>query len=150
MKFVIWGFLGNLSRKFKFRLNLARTTGTLHEDIYTFIITSRWILFRMIKYFRWYLWRKNKHFMLNEFIPKSCRVWDNVEKHGRTRPDGRTDITKLIVAFRNFANATKTEVTGDWRKLHNEELYDLFFSQSTFQEIKLQSIRGAGNVARMG
>ena len=29
--------------------------------------------------------------------------------HADVRADGRTDMTKLIVAFRNFANAPKTE-----------------------------------------
>ena len=47
MKVDIWGFFENLSRKFKFIYNLTRITGTLHEDRYTFLITSRSILLRM-------------------------------------------------------------------------------------------------------
>jgi len=47
-KFGIWVFFNNLLRKFKFHCNLTTITCTLHEDRYTFLITSRWILLRMI------------------------------------------------------------------------------------------------------
>jgi hypothetical protein len=42
------------------------------------------------------------------------------------------------------------EVTGEWRKLHNEELRDLYFSPSIIRIIKLRRMRWAGHVARMG
>jgi hypothetical protein len=42
------------------------------------------------------------------------------------------------------------EVTGGWRKLHNEELRDLYFSASTIRIIKSRRMRWAGHVARMG
>jgi hypothetical protein len=41
------------------------------------------------------------------------------------------------------------EVTGDWRKLHNEELYDTY-SSNIFRENKSRRIRWAEYVARMG
>jgi hypothetical protein len=41
----------------------------------------------------------------------------------------------------------KNEVTGIWRKLHNEELYDLYFSQSIIRIIKSRIVRWAGHVA---
>jgi len=37
-------FLENLSRGLKFRKNLTRITGTLHEDIHTFTVTSEFFL----------------------------------------------------------------------------------------------------------
>jgi hypothetical protein len=40
MKFDIWLFFENLSRKFKFHLNRSRIKGTLLEDQYTFLIIS--------------------------------------------------------------------------------------------------------------
>jgi len=46
MKFNIWVFFENLSRKFQFHYNLTRITGTLHEDQYTFLIIFRSILLR--------------------------------------------------------------------------------------------------------
>ena len=39
--------LENLSVKFKFHLNVTRMTGTLHEDLRTFIIISRAVLLKM-------------------------------------------------------------------------------------------------------
>jgi hypothetical protein len=44
----------------------------------------------------------------------------------------------------------RDEVTGEWRKLHNEELRDLYSSPSIIRIIKLRRIRWAGHVARMG
>jgi hypothetical protein len=41
-------------------------------------------------------------------------------------------------------------VTGEWRKLHNEELHDLYSSPSIIRIIKSWKIRWAGHVARMG
>ena len=43
----------------------------------------------------------------------------------------------------------RDEVTGEWRKLHNEELNDLY-SPNIFRVIKSKRIRWAGYVARMG
>jgi hypothetical protein len=44
----------------------------------------------------------------------------------------------------------RDEVTGDWRKLHNEELHNLQSSPSIVRIIKPRRIRSAGHVARMG
>jgi hypothetical protein len=44
----------------------------------------------------------------------------------------------------------KEEVTGEWRKLHNEELNDLYSSPNIDWVIKLTKIRWAGHIVRMG
>jgi hypothetical protein len=41
------------------------------------------------------------------------------------------------------------DVTGDWRKLHNEEFYNLLSSQNIIKQIKLRRMRWVGRVARM-
>jgi hypothetical protein len=40
-------------------------------------------------------------------------------------------------------------MTGGWRKLHNEELHDLYSSPSIIRMIKSRRMRWAGHVARM-
>jgi hypothetical protein len=40
-------------------------------------------------------------------------------------------------------------LAGDWRKLHNEELHDLFSSQNIIRIIKSRWMRWARHVARM-
>ena len=42
------------------------------------------------------------------------------------------------------------EVTGEWRKLHNEELNDMYCSPNIVRVIKLRRIRWAGHVAHLG
>jgi hypothetical protein len=42
------------------------------------------------------------------------------------------------------------EVIGGWRKLHNEELHDLYSSLSIIRIIRLRRMRWAGHVTRMG
>jgi hypothetical protein len=41
-------------------------------------------------------------------------------------------------------------VTGGWRKLHNEELHNLYSSTSVIRIINSRRVRWAGHVARMG
>jgi hypothetical protein len=42
------------------------------------------------------------------------------------------------------------EVTGQWRKLHNGELHNLYSSPDIIRQIKSRRMRWAGHVARMG
>jgi hypothetical protein len=41
-------------------------------------------------------------------------------------------------------------VTGDWRKLYNDGLHNLYSSPNIIRMIKSRRMRGAGHVARMG
>jgi hypothetical protein len=44
----------------------------------------------------------------------------------------------------------RDEVTGGWRKLHNEELHNLYCSPSIIRMIKSRRMGLAGHVTRMG
>jgi hypothetical protein len=52
--------------------------------------------------------------------------------------------------LRRIFGPKKDEVTGDWRKLHNEELHGLYSSPSMIRVIKAKMMRWAGHVACMG
>jgi hypothetical protein len=52
--------------------------------------------------------------------------------------------------LRRMFGRRRNEVTGGWRKLHNEELHNLYFSLSKTKLIKSRKMRWAGHVARMG
>jgi hypothetical protein len=44
----------------------------------------------------------------------------------------------------------RDEVTGEWRKLHNEELHNLYSSPDIITQVKSRPMRWTGHVARMG
>jgi hypothetical protein len=44
----------------------------------------------------------------------------------------------------------RDDVTGDWRKLHNEEFNNMYSSPNIIRMIKSRRVRCAGHVARMG
>jgi hypothetical protein len=52
--------------------------------------------------------------------------------------------------LRRIFGRWRDEVTGGWRKLHNEELHDLYSLPSIIGIIKSRRMRWAGHVARMG
>jgi hypothetical protein len=51
--------------------------------------------------------------------------------------------------LRRIFGPKRDEVTGSWRKLHNEELHNLYSSPRIIRQIKSRRMRWAGDVARM-
>jgi hypothetical protein len=69
-----------------------------------------------------------------------CETWPlTLEVHRLRVFDSR--------ALGRISGPKKDEVTGDWRKLHNEELQNLRSSPSIIRMIKLRRLRWAGYVA---
>jgi hypothetical protein len=52
--------------------------------------------------------------------------------------------------LRSVFGLKRDEVTGEWRKLHNEGLSDLYSLLNILRVVKSRRIRRAGHVARMG
>jgi hypothetical protein len=52
--------------------------------------------------------------------------------------------------LRRIFGPRRDEVTGDWKRLHNEELNDLYPSPNIVRVIKSRRMRWAGHVAHMG
>jgi hypothetical protein len=62
---------------------------------------------------------------------------------------GRLRVFENRVLRRIFG-PKRDEVTGEWRKLHNEELHNLFSSPDIIRQVKSRRMMWAGHVARMG
>jgi hypothetical protein len=73
-----------------------------------------------------------------------CETWSLT-----LREEHRLRVFENRVLRRIF-RPKRDEVTGGWRKLHNEELHGLYFSSSIIRVIKSRKMRWAGHVARMG
>jgi hypothetical protein len=52
--------------------------------------------------------------------------------------------------LRRIFGPKRDEVTGEWRKLHNEELHNLYSSPDVIRQVKSRRMRWVGHVARMG
>jgi hypothetical protein len=73
-----------------------------------------------------------------------CETWSlTLREEHRLRVFGNRVLRRIFGPKRD-------EVTREWRKLHNEELRDLYSSPSIIRIIKLRRMRWAGHVARMG
>jgi len=54
------------------------------------------------------------------------------------------------MVLRRIFGSRRGEVTGEWRRLHNEELNGLYSSPNIVRVIKSRRMRWAGHMARMG
>jgi hypothetical protein len=52
--------------------------------------------------------------------------------------------------LRRIFGPKREEVTGEWRKLHNGEIHNLYSSPDIIRQIQSRRMRWAGHVARMG
>jgi len=73
-----------------------------------------------------------------------CETWQLT-----LREERKLRVFENMVLRRIFG-PRRDDVTGEWRRLHNEELNDLYSSPNTVRVIKSRRMRWAGHVARTG
>jgi hypothetical protein len=73
-----------------------------------------------------------------------CETWSLT-----LREEHRLRVFENRVLRRIFG-PRRDEVTGEWRKLHSEELHNLYSSPDTVRQVKSRRMRWAGHVACMG
>jgi hypothetical protein len=71
-----------------------------------------------------------------------CETWSLT-----LREDHRQRVFENRVLRRIFG---RDEVTGEWRKLHNQELHNFYSSPDIIRQVKSRRMRQAGHVARVG
>jgi hypothetical protein len=71
-----------------------------------------------------------------------CETWSLT-----LREEHRLGVLKTVL--RRIFGPKRDEVTGEWRKLHNEEPHDLYSSPSIIRILKARRMRWAGHVSRM-
>ena len=73
-----------------------------------------------------------------------CETWSLILREERTLSVFENRVLRRIFGLK------RDEVTGEWRKLHNEEFKNLHSLRSIVRRIKSRRMRWAGHVLRMG
>jgi hypothetical protein len=82
--------------------------------------------------------------IISPMVLYGCETWSRT-----LRDEHRLRVFENRVLRRIFG-PKRDEVTGKWRKLHNEEINDLYSSPNIIRVIKSRTMRLAEHVARMG
>jgi hypothetical protein len=82
--------------------------------------------------------------IISPVVLYGCEAWSlTLREESRLRVFGKRVPIRVLGPKRD-------EVTGEWRKLHNEELDDLFSLPNIVQVVKSRKMRRFGHVARIG
>ena len=80
-------------------------------------------------------------------VSNSCSRQDSYSRSEISSSDGKQYIFLNLMLY---TLPKRDEVTGEWRKLHNVELSDLYSLPNIVRVVKSRRVRWAGQVARMG
>jgi len=82
--------------------------------------------------------------MILPVVVYGCETWSLTLQKERRQMVYEDKVLRRIFGHK------RDEVTGEWRKLHNEELNDLNCSPNIVRVIKSRKMKGVGHVARTG
>jgi len=82
--------------------------------------------------------------IISPVVLYGCEAWSLTLREERKLRVFENSVLRRIFGSR------RDEVTGEWGRLHSEELSDLYSSPSIVRVIKSRRMRWAGHVARMG
>jgi len=100
-------------------------------------LLSSWLLSKILKI-------KIYRTIILPVVLYGCETWSPT-----LREETKLRVFENMVIRRIFG-LRRDEVKGEWRRLHNEELSDLYSSPNIMRPIKSRRMRLAGHVARMG
>jgi hypothetical protein len=115
-------------------INSRLNSGNACYHLVQSLLSSR-LLSRNLKY------KKN---IIVPIVLYGCETWSlTLREEHRMRVFENTVLRRII-------GPKRVEVTGEWRKLHNGELHNLYPSPDIIRQIKSRIMWWAGHVARMG
>jgi hypothetical protein len=88
-------------------------------------------------------YRVNSCDVMQEVVLYGCETWSLTLREEHRLRVFENRVLKIFGPKRD-------EVTGKWRKLHSEELHNLYSSPDIIRQVKSRRMRWAGHVARMG
>ena len=130
--YAVGSLQNSIQEEIKSRLKLGNACYHSVQNLFTYSLLSKNI---KIKIYRT---------IILPVVLYGCETWSLT-----LRGERRLRVFENRVLRRVFG-PKRDEVTGDWRKLHNEELSDLFSLPNIVRAVKSRRMRWAVHVARMG
>jgi len=124
----------SIQEEIKSRLKLGNACYYSLQNLLSSILLSKKLKIKILVY----------RTIILPFVLYGCETWSLT-----LRDERRLRVFENRVLRRVFG-LKGDEVTGEWRKLHNEELSDLYSLPNIVRVVKSRRIRWAGHVERMG